>query len=72
LAEELVDQGGFAVIDMGDDRHVAEAHKGVRCFKRMRLGAPIAQMLRRGKGGSPTPAHSLPRRRHQIESFSLR
>ena len=26
LAEQLVDQGGLAVIDVGDDRHVAEAH----------------------------------------------
>jgi hypothetical protein len=26
LAKQLVHQGGFAVVDMGDDRHVAEAH----------------------------------------------
>ena len=26
LAEQLIDKGRLAVIDVGDDRHVAEAH----------------------------------------------
>ena len=29
LAEELVDEGGLAVIDMGDDRDVADLHGGL-------------------------------------------
>ena len=31
LAEELVDQGGLAVVDMGDDRDVANLHGGLGC-----------------------------------------
>jgi hypothetical protein len=27
LAEQLIDKGGLAVIDVGDDRHVAKAHR---------------------------------------------
>ena len=29
LAEQLVDKGRLAVIDVGDDRHVAKAHLGI-------------------------------------------
>ncbi len=31
LAEELVDEGGLAVIDVGDDRDVANLHGGLGC-----------------------------------------
>jgi hypothetical protein len=42
------------VIDMRDDRHVAEAHDSM--FLRDRdLAAPIAEMLPRNKGGAPFP-----------------
>jgi hypothetical protein len=35
LAEELIDEGGLAVIDVRDDRNIAKAHENARCLLEM-------------------------------------
>src|SRR3546814_14455283 len=48
LAEKLVDKRRLAMIDVGDDRHVAEAHSKIPAGANYR--APIRAILRRNKG----------------------
>src|SRR3546814_13925563 len=48
LAEKLVDKRRLAMIDVGDDRHVAEAHSKIP--DRAEYRAPIRAILRRNKG----------------------
>ena len=49
LAEELVNQGGLAMIDVRDDGHLAEAHGGLSCSC-FRSRAPLAQLRQCNKG----------------------
>src|SRR3546814_12421854 len=48
LAEKLVDKRRLAMIDVGDDRHVAEAHSKIPDGAKYR--APIRAIFRRNKG----------------------
>jgi hypothetical protein len=49
LAEELVDERGLAVVDVGDDRHVAKGHGfslGLAGWAAREVGAPLAERAR--------------------------
>jgi hypothetical protein len=49
LAEKLIDERGFAVVDVRDDRDVAKVHDGSWMPHKRGLRAPLAQIVRRGK-----------------------
>jgi len=58
LAEQLIDQGRFAMVDVGNDRHVAQLHDArVSKSERMRMALkgrrrPLAKMMRRSKSAA--------------------
>ena len=62
LAEQLVDEGGLAVIDVGDDRDVANLHGCLRvwgwCGAHIVLGGAMCQgdcLREAGRGFAPDP-----------------
>ena len=54
LAEQLIDQRRLAVIDVRDDRHVAEAH-GILDIRIERSGEPLSRIVARQQGHRPRP-----------------
>ena len=58
LAEQLVNKGRFAMIDVRDDGHIAEAHLKYSVLRGDCLAARLAEFVRCGKDGVDQLMHA--------------